>query len=179
MNWLSNTFAAIGDFIMDNIVNPIVNLFSSTPRVKGPSTSPVRTPTTPSMPKSEIKAPVQEFKLPKVKKDTLENKVNQPEIVKKPSAPKGSKAEKSKNKVDLEKPEKKNNTTSLEKCCENICAKDKEGFLCKVGGTEVIKKHIKASEHGALKKVNAIVLHRSNDVLPLFQTSSPKYYAAV
>lgn len=46
--------------------------------------------------------------------------------------------------------------------CPEACVIDKDGFICKVGTTRIIKEQITAAENGTLKKVIAIILHRTD-----------------
>jgi len=137
MNWLSDALSAIGDFVMDKIVNPIVEFFSSTPPVANtPTVPPVEIPTTPSIVQTEDISKVEEIKLPEVEIDEameeeLENEVYNPPL-KESSPSKNSKIEKAKKKADMQKPEKKNNCIEEENCCK-YCNKDlPEELLCSI-----------------------------------------------
>lgn len=63
-----------------------------------------------------------------------------------------------------------NDDNSLEEVfietCPEACVIDKDGFICKVGTTRIIKEQIAAAEKGPIEQVVAIILHRtaSNDI---------------
>ena len=119
MNWFSNALTTISDFIMDNIVDPIVDLFSSAPPVEVPSAPPVEMATAPST--ANIPQTSQQ---PKVTSAPMQNDVekavpNQP--IEEPDLPKRAKSkktktEKSKQTADVKAPEKKNDCASEEEC---------------------------------------------------------------
>ena len=110
MNWFSNALHAMGDFIMDNIVHPIVDFFSSAPAVDVPAAPPVQEPVKPNIPKRP-EAPV----TPK-KPDIPEPDRPEYHPPKEPSPSKKGKAEDAKKKADAKKPEKKNNPVEEEEC---------------------------------------------------------------
>ena len=125
MNWFSNALTAISDFIMDNIVDPIVDLFSSTPPVEVPSAPPVEMAITMSVPKPEV-TPVPETtaKPPMSVEnqaamvdpivDAEETHIN----IKKSISSKGSKSEKAKQTADTKSLEKNNNCIEEEDCIQ-------------------------------------------------------------
>lgn len=118
MNWFSNALNAIGDFIMDNIVDPIVDFFSAAPAVDVPTAPPVQTAVKPKIPKNP--------EVPETPITPTEPDLDRPEYhpPKEPSPSKKSKSEKTKKKADTQKPEKKDNCVSEEECGECYCNRD-------------------------------------------------------
>jgi len=58
--------------------------------------------------------------------------------------------------------EKRENEVGNEPKKNCKCKKNKDGFIDKIStDIKVVKKHIKKAEHGTLKKINAIVIHRT------------------